>query len=128
MRKLLLVWLVLGVLIIYHANVEQISNQSSQLTFATEQAHQNATFLDEVTKDTWAYISSDQASTNHLPLTWYASPLSKGEYANTAEMGLYALSWIAAHDLGEAWSPNWPETEGEVTGTLDQLRAWQTGS
>ena len=128
MRKMLFVWLVLCVLIIYHANSKLGSTPSSQLTFATEQADQSSTFLDEVAKATWAYIRSDQASTNHLPLSWYANSVSKGEYANTAEMGLYALSWVAAHDLGETWSPDWTETVGEVTGTLDQLRAWQTGS
>lgn len=128
MRKLLLVWLVLCVLIIYHANLGPVNNSTNQLASASEQADQSSAFLDEVAKDTWAYISSDQASTNHLPLSWYASPASKGEYANTAEIGLYALSWVAAHDLGETWSPDWTETEEEVTATLNQLRAWQTGS
>jgi len=54
--------------------------------------------------------------------------LPGGDYANPAEIGLYALSWLAAYELGRPWSPSWAATEAEVNAVLDQLRAWQTGS
>jgi hypothetical protein len=85
-------------------------------------------FLDELAKDTWFYLSSDWATSNHLPWSWRSESIGGGDYANPAEIGLFALAWIAVHDLGRAWSPTWNETEAEVTIILDQLRAWQTGS
>jgi len=85
-------------------------------------------FLDELARDTWAYLSSDWATANHMPWSWRAATISGGDYANTAEIGLYALSWLSAYDLQRAWSPSWAEAEAEVTAILDQLRAWQTGS
>lgn len=84
--------------------------------------------LDQVAQDTWAYLSSDWATSNHLPWSWRSQTISGGDYANTTEIGLYALSWLAAHDLQRPWSPSWAEAETEVTAILDQLRAWQTGS
>jgi hypothetical protein len=85
-------------------------------------------FLDELAKDTWAYLHSDWATDNHLPWSWRSESLTGGDYANVTEIGFYALSWIAAHDLGRAWSPDWTTTESEVTAILDQLRAWQTSA
>lgn len=85
-------------------------------------------FLDRLTQDTWRYLSSEPATANHLPWSWWSATLDGGDYANPAEIGLYALSWLAAYDLNRSWSPSWPETEAEVTAILDQLRAWQTGS
>ena len=85
-------------------------------------------FLDHLAHSTWTYLSSDWATANHLPWSWRSAEITGGDYANTAEMGLYALSWLAAHDLQRAWSPTWAETEAEVTAVLDQLRAWQTGA
>ena len=84
--------------------------------------------LDRLAEDTWAYLSSDWATANHLPWSWRSATIGGGDYANTAEIGLYALSWLAAHDLQRAWSPAWTETEAEVISVLDQLRAWQTGT
>ena len=85
-------------------------------------------FLDAVAEATWAYLSSDWATSNHLPWSWRSESSPHGDYANTAEIGFYALSWLAAYDLQRPWSPSWTETETEVTAVLDQLRAWQTGS
>ncbi|HXK43940.1 MAG TPA: hypothetical protein PKV82_14060 [Anaerolineae bacterium] len=84
--------------------------------------------LDAIARDTWAYLRSDAATANHLPYSWWSPTLAGGDYANPAEIGLYALSWLAAYDLGRPWSPSWAATEAEVTAVLDQLRAWQTGS
>jgi hypothetical protein len=85
-------------------------------------------FLDGLARDTWAYLSSDWATANHLPWSWRSETSSGGDYANTAEIGLYALAWLAAYDLQRPWSPSWAEAEDEVGAVLDRLRAWQTGS
>ena len=74
------------------------------------------------------YLSSDWATANHLPWSWRSATIVGGDYANTAEIGLYALSWLAAYDLQRPWSPSWTEAEAKVTAIFDQLRAWQTGS
>lgn len=95
---------------------------------STEPSAQQSAFLDELAKDTWNYLHSDWATSNHLPWSWRSATLSGGDYANTAEIGFYALSWLAAYDLQRPWSPSWTETEAEVNAILDQLRAWQTGS
>jgi len=83
-------------------------------------------FLDQLAEDTWTYLT--WAASNHLPWSWRSTAISGGDYANPAEIGLYALSWLAAYDLRRPWSPSWAETETEVGAILDQLRAWQTGS
>ena len=85
-------------------------------------------FLNELAQDTWTYMSSDWATSNHLPWSWRSASITGGDYVNPAEIGLYALSWVIAYDMQEIWSPNWAETEVEVYAILDQLRAWQTGS
>lgn len=85
-------------------------------------------FLDKIAADTWNYLSSDWATVNHLPWSWRSETILGGDYANPTEIGLYALSWLAAYDLQRNWSPSWAETEVEVLAVLDQLRAWQTGS
>ncbi len=85
-------------------------------------------FLEQLARDTWMYLSSDWATDNHLPWSWRSYTLPGGSYANPAEIGLYALSWLAAYDFQRSWSPTWLQTESEVTAILDQLRAWQTGS
>jgi hypothetical protein len=85
-------------------------------------------FLNQLAEDTWAYLSSDWARSNSLPWSWRSETLSGGNYANTAEIGFLALSWLAAYDLSEPWSPTWSQAETEVTAILDQLRAWQDGS
>jgi hypothetical protein len=92
------------------------------LSFSDEDA------LEAIARDTWAYLHSDPATVNHLPYSWWSPSISGGDYANPAEIGLYALSWLAAYDLGQPWSPSWTERNAEVTAILDQLRAWQTGS
>jgi hypothetical protein len=89
---------------------------------------QQEAFLDELAEDTWMYLSSDWATDNHLPWSWRSATIAGGDYANTAEIGLYALSWLAAYDLARPWSPSWAETEAELSAILDQLRAWQSGS
>jgi hypothetical protein len=85
-------------------------------------------FLDRLLEDTWTYLSSEWATANHLPWSWRSADLSGGDYANPAEIGFYALSWMAAYDLQRPWSPNWAQAETEVNAVLEQLRAWQTGS
>jgi len=85
-------------------------------------------FLDQLAEDTWIYLSSNWATTNHLPWSWRSETISGGDYANTAEIGLLALSWLAAYDMQTSWSPTWGETEAEISFILNQLRAWQTGS
>lgn len=85
-------------------------------------------FLDALARNTWAYLHSDHATVHHLPYSWWSASLPGGDYANPAEIGLYALSWLAAYDLGRPWNPSWPATEAELHAILDQLRAWQTGS
>ncbi|MGB9873281.1 MAG: hypothetical protein ACPLYD_16690, partial [Anaerolineae bacterium] len=57
-------------------------------------------FLDALARDTWTYLRSDAATAHHLPYSWWSSTLPGGDYANPAEIGLYALSWLAAYDLG----------------------------
>jgi hypothetical protein len=79
-------------------------------------------------EDTWNYLSSDWATANHLPWSWRSATSDEGDYANTAEIGLYALSWLAAYNLQRPWSPTWEVTEAEVEAVLEQLRAWRTGS
>jgi len=88
----------------------------------------NDEFLYTLGKDTWNYLKSDWATTNHLPWSWRSATLSGGDYCNPAEIGLLALSYIAAYHLQKTWSPAWTEVETEVGAILDQLRAWQTGS
>jgi hypothetical protein len=85
-------------------------------------------FLEELAAATWNYLSSSWSTVNHLPWSWRSETISGGDYANPTEIGLYALSWLAAYDLQRDWSPSWDETEGEVQAVLDQLRAWQSGS
>ncbi len=89
---------------------------------------ESAVFLDQLAEDTWTYLSSDWATDNHLPWSWRSTTITGGDYANTAEIGFYALSWLGAYDLAQPWSPSWLEVEVEVTAILDRLRAWQTGS
>lgn len=90
--------------------------------------HANNEFLDELAGDTWHYLSSDWARNNHLPWSWRSESMDGGSYANTAEIGLLALSWVAAYDQQRPWSPTWEQAETEVVAILDQLRAWQTGN
>lgn len=85
-------------------------------------------FLDQLAQDTWAYLRAEQTTAHHLPYSWWSPTISGGDYANPAEIGLYALAWVAAYDLARPWSPTWRETEAEVSAILDQLRAWQTGA
>ena len=85
-------------------------------------------FLNKLAADTWNYLSSDWATVHHLPWSWRSETIPGGDFANPTEIGLYALSWLAAYDLQRDWSPSWAETEGEVLAVLDQLRAWQSGS
>jgi hypothetical protein len=85
-------------------------------------------FIDNLARDTWAYLNSDWATDNHLPWSWRSESISSGDYANPSEIGLYALSWISAYEMKKAWSPEWDQVEAEITAILNQLRAWQTGS
>ena len=103
------------------------SSGASPLAAPMEVATGESSFRDELAADTWAYLSSDWATTNHLPWSWRWTRDDRGDYANTTEIGLYALSWLAAYELQRPWSPSWAEAETEVTAVLDQLRVWQTG-
>lgn len=85
-------------------------------------------FIDELAKDTFNHLTSDWATSNHLPWSWRSATISGGDFANPAEIGLYALAWLSAYDWQRPWSPTWVETETEITAVLDQLRAWQTDS
>ena len=108
----------------------QTSNAPSPSSAVAELTHQNGLFLDALALNTWVYLSSDWATDNHLPWSWRSnSPtLTGGDYANPTEIGLYALSWIGAYEMGNPWSPGWSQVEAEMIAMLDQLRAWQTGS
>lgn len=101
--------------------------KSEKLKKNSETDWEQAEYLDMVAYDTWQYF--DWATTNHLPWSWRSTTVTTaGDYANTAEIGLYALTWLAAYDLQRPWSPDWPSTETEIMAVLNQLRAWQTGS
>ena len=108
----------------------QVSVAPSPLPVVGESPQQPEVFLDDLARLTWAYLSSDWATNNHLPWSWRSdSPsLTGGDYANPAEIGLYALSWIGAYELQKPWSPTWSQVDGEVAAVLNQLRAWQSGS
>lgn len=110
------------------SDIEVLDEPSISISTLNVEKVEVSPFLEELTKDTWAYISSDEATSNHLPWSWYSETLAGGDFANPAEIGFYALSWLAAYDKRASWSPGWAETEMEVTAVLDQLRAWQTGS
>ncbi len=62
-----------------------------------------ANTTDAITRATRTYLSSPQIAANHLPHSWWSPALSGGDYANPAEIGLYALAWLAAYDLGRLW-------------------------
>lgn len=95
----------------------------------TGAAEAHGDFLDDLARVTWAYLSAPWSSHNHLPGSWRLSGVQdQGDYANPAEIGLYALSWLAAYDMGQPWSPTWAQAEAEAGAVVDQLRAWQTGS
>lgn len=98
----------------------------NSLPTASVPSTQEDIFLDQLASRTWAYLHSDATTANHMPSSWYVSTESVGNYANTAEIGFYALAWVAAYDLKRSWSPDWQTTEAEVNATLDQLRLWQT--
>jgi hypothetical protein len=85
-------------------------------------------FLDQLARDTWRYLSSDWATDQHLPWSWRSATLNGGDYDNPTEIGLYALSWLAAYNMQRAWSPAWSQVEAEVLAVLDRLRLWQTGA
>jgi hypothetical protein len=91
---------------------------------------EQTTFLDRVAQDTWTFQSSDVATSHHLPWSWYSPEMTPtgGDFANPAEIGLYMLSYLAAHDMQKSWSPAWSSVEAEVAATLDQLEAWQSGT
>ena len=85
-------------------------------------------FLNQMAKDTWLYLSSDWARANHMPWSWRSETSNGGDFANTTEIGLLALSWIGAYEMGADWSPERHEVETEVIAILDQLEAWQSGT
>jgi hypothetical protein len=83
-------------------------------------------FLNQLAEDTWLYLSSDWARANHMPWSWRSEAASGGDFANTTEIGLLALSWIGAYEMKAEWSPDWNEVETEVIVIMDQLEAWQS--
>lgn len=125
---IVLLGLVLINISIGRVNAGKVSNNQVKQKDNRAIFQDNNPLIDELTKDTWNYLGSDWATSNHLPWSWRSDSVSGGDYVNTAEIGFYALSWIAAYDMEETWSPNWNTTEAEVIAILDQLRAWQTGS
>lgn len=131
--KTFVVCLICAVLIGIGHNGEVYLQKGSDGVFLSPANHsdlpaENDEFVNELAKDTWTYLSSDWATDNHLPWSWRSETLSGGDYANPAEIGFYALSWVIAYDLQQPWSPGWFQTETEVMAILNQLRAWQTGS
>ncbi len=96
-----------------------------QAVNAAPPTEEQEAFLDTLAQKTWAYISSDWATDNHLPWSWRSATISGGDYVNTTEIGMYMLSYIAANELGET---DMPTVESEIGAVLDQLLAWQTGS
>jgi hypothetical protein len=82
-------------------------------------------FLDDLAKNSWSYLHSNNSTKNALPYSWYSSLNSGGDFSNPTEIGLYALCWIATYDLKRPWSPSWKETEENVTRILNQLIKWQ---
>jgi hypothetical protein len=85
-------------------------------------------FLDDLARRTYAYLSSDWATSNHLPWSWRSATIEGGDYANTTEIALLMLSHLGAYEMQRDWSPNWETVEAEIIAILDQLTAWQTGS
>ncbi|MBZ0309849.1 MAG: hypothetical protein K8I82_27540, partial [Anaerolineae bacterium] len=81
-------------------------------------------FLNELAKDTWNYLSTH--TTHHLPWSWWSPSQSGGSYANPTEIGLHMLTYLAAYEMRQPWSPAFSTVVSEVTATLDQLRVWQT--
>lgn len=126
----LAIWLVAG--LVWGHGASGYADANSLVAPPWPPAHATAAAndgsLDNLARDTWAYLRSDAATANHLPYSWWSPSIPGGDYANPAEIGLYALSWLAAYELDQPWSPSWSETSAEVTAVLDQLRAWQTGS
>ena len=102
--------------------------QPSAQPLLAEAAPRDDALLDQLAEATWSYLRSDWATSNHLPWSWRSESSMQGDYANTAEIGFYALSWLLAYDYQQAWSPSWAQTEAEISAVLDQLRAWQTGA
>jgi hypothetical protein len=133
LRTLILLFL-LGLLSSNCNPADSASPKASPTPTATDAAsamletQTDSVFLDQLAQDTFTYLSSDWATTNHLPWSWRSDTLPGGDYANPAEIGLYALSWIGAYEMQTPWSPGWSQVEAEVISVLDQLRAWQTGS
>lgn len=84
------------------------------------------TFLNNLAGDTFAYISSDWATDNHLPWSWRSERDPSGSYANVTEIGLYMLSYIGAYEMKQPWSPTRREVKTELRAVLSQLRTWQT--
>jgi hypothetical protein len=85
-------------------------------------------FLDELAQRTYAYLSSDWATSNHLPWSWRSPTIEGGGYANTTEIALLLLAHIGAYEMQREWSPDWTATAAEVEAILEQLLAWQSGS
>jgi len=75
------------------APAEAISSPSDGASAA------ESAFLDALARDTWTYLHSPQTTAHHLPYSWWSPTLPGGDYANPAEIGLYALAWLAAYEL-----------------------------
>lgn len=107
------------------------SGQDARLVLAAEQSpaqsEDDDAFLDMLARDTWSYLSSDWATDHSLPWSWRSYSLEGGDYANPAEIGFLALSWIGAFEMKRPWSPAWSDVEEELLAILTILRNWQTG-
>jgi len=125
LRVLLLALFVLGMVI---ADSSLPSRGLETARAARTQIRTDEVFLDDLARCTWTFLGSTWANSHHLPWSWRSPTLAGGDFANPAEIGFHTLAYLVAYDLQAAWSPTWPQVEAEVSATLDQLRAWQTGA
>jgi hypothetical protein len=63
---------------------------------------------------------------NDLPWSWWSPDQAGGDYANPAEIGYFMLSYVAAYEMRQPWSPPQTTVMTQLTATLDQLRSWQS--
>ena len=82
------------------APAEAIFPPSDGASAAESRGHTGSVpLLDALARDTWTYLHSSQTTAHHLPYSWWSPALPGGDYANPAEIGLYALAWLAAYEL-----------------------------
>ena len=131
----------------FEENTQQLSPVTQTNTTETSQAYAhtaNDPYLDELAKDTWAYLSSDWATSNHLPWSWRSETITWGGKHGVPMQIQQKLASMASHphhpllvmgnrlryagNMESQLGGNGDQFYGQVTAVLDQLRAWQTGS